>query len=232
MSSIHLDTSRYKQARVTFLRAFIGFLVLTALVAVITVIQGEFGDLQAKILGTSLTISIASVCSLSSAAYLERGGIRWAGLAGIVFAFAGGVMLIGIMWFELTGDFYIKSTLTLIIGAFSFAHALLLLLPNLMKRYQWIQKAMIVSVTLLALMGSVAIWLELENDLYFRVLIVVAIAVGLQTIVIPLLLKIQTENFEGKKGKNERLILEKADDGTYHDSKGDRYSVQKISPKN
>ena len=141
-------------------------------------------------------------------------------------------MLIGIMWFELTGDFYIKSTLTLIIGAFSFAHALLLLLPNLMKRYQWIQKAMIVFVTLLALMGSVAIWLELENDLYFRVLIVVAIAVGLQTIVIPLLLKIQTENFEGKKGKNERLILEKADDGTYHDSKGDRYSVQKISPKN
>lgn len=231
MSSIYSDSSRYEQARIAFLRGFIGFLVLTALVAVITVIQGEFGDLQAKILGTSLTISIASVCSLSSAAYLERGGVRWAGLAGIVFAFAGGVMLMGIIWFELTGNLYVKSTLTLIIGAFSFAHALLLLLPNLRMSYQWIQKAMIVSVSLLALMGSVAIWLELESDLYFRVLIVVAIAVGLQTIVIPLLLKIQTEGTESKEGKNERLILEKAEDGTYHDSKGDRYSVEKISPE-
>ncbi|NBB76359.1 MAG: hypothetical protein GVY02_03180 [Bacteroidetes bacterium] len=231
MSSIYSDSSRYEQARIAFLRGFIGFLVLTALVAVITVIQGEFGDLQAKILGTSLTISIASVCSLSSAAYLDRGGVRWAGLAGIVFAFAGGVMLMGIIWFELTGNLYVKSTLTLIIGAFSFAHALLLLLPNLRMSYQWIQKAMIVSVSLLALMGSVAIWLELESDLYFRVLIVVAIAVGLQTIVIPLLLKIQTEGTESKEGKNERLILEKAEDGTYHDSKGDRYSVEKISPE-
>jgi hypothetical protein len=231
MSSIHLDSSRYEQARVTFLRGFIGFLVLTALVAVVTVVRGEFGDLQAKILGTSLTISIASVCSLSSAAYLERGGHRWAGFSGIVFAFTGGVMLIGIMWIELTGDFYIKSTLTLIIGAFSFAHALLLLLPNLRKSYEWIQTSMIVSITLLALMGSVAIWSELENDLYFRVLIVVAIAVGLQTVVIPLLLKIQSEDTEGKKEENERLILEKAEDGTYHDTKGGRYSVEKISPE-
>ncbi len=49
----------YSEIKSLFLKTFIGFLILTAVIAIITVISGEFGDIQARILGTTFTISIA-----------------------------------------------------------------------------------------------------------------------------------------------------------------------------
>ena len=71
---------------------------------------------------------------------------------------------------KLSGDLYFKSAFTFVTAAFSFEHALLMLLPNPNVKYQWVQTAMIASVALLATMGIVAIWLEFELDLYYRIL--------------------------------------------------------------
>ena len=62
----------YKEIKKLFLWLFLGFLVLTALVGIISVLSGEFGEVQFKVLATCLTISAASICSMACAALIEK----------------------------------------------------------------------------------------------------------------------------------------------------------------
>ena len=62
----------YSEIRKLALKIFIGFLGLTAVIAIISVLAGQFGELQWKILGTTFTISAASICSMSCAAFIEK----------------------------------------------------------------------------------------------------------------------------------------------------------------
>ena len=55
----------FTEIKKVLLKLFVGFLILTAIIAIISVLSGEFGELQGKILATTLTISMASICSMS-----------------------------------------------------------------------------------------------------------------------------------------------------------------------
>jgi hypothetical protein len=106
----------------------------------------------------------------------------------------------------------------------AFAHAFLLALPELSKRHFWVQKATAVTIGILAIQIITAIWIEIENAVYFQSLAVIAILTGLETLVIPLLLKLGVK----EKVQSKELILTHVDNNLYKNSSGDMYEVKTL----
>lgn len=212
----------YSEIKSHFLKLFIVFLILTAVIAIITVISGEFGDIQARILGTTLTISIASICAMSCAAFIEKRNYKPVGITGMIFSLVSAILIIAEIWGSVGSNLYYKITFSAVVCTFSFAHALLLLLPKLDRDKEWVQRATAVIIALLAAQIIAWIWLEIDHQIYFRVMTVIAIIVGLETLVIPILMKLKKEN----GGGNETLNLEKVDGHIYKDASGIIYEVR------
>jgi hypothetical membrane protein len=207
-----------------FLKLFLGFLGLTGVIAIISVLSGEFGKLQGKILATCFTVSAASICSMACAAFVEKKRHVRLGLAGIFLSIVSAVLVIVGIWPEIEREEYWKSTGTFTVAAIAFAYAFLLLLPELDVKNKWVQRVFSVSVGLLALQIVVAIWSETDAEGYFRVLAVVAIVVGLETLAIPIITKLQ----KGSEGQREKLVLEKLAGDTYRDSTGRKYQLKEV----
>lgn len=212
------------KARKVFLLLFIGFLTLTALIAIVSVLIGDFGELQLKILATTFTISSASICAMSCAAFIEKGKSKGLGTLGMACATIAAVMVIAGVWIEIDPEAYWKTTITFIVLGIAFAHAFLLTLPNLDKSHKWIQVASSVNIGILGLQVVGAVWSEIDHGGYYKLLAVVSIIVVFFTLIIPILMKME----KGNESTTEQLILLKNDDGTYSDKNGAAYRVSKI----
>lgn len=214
----------YSKVKNIFLRGFIGFLVLTALVAIVAVFSESFGETQKRILATTFTISIASICAMACAAFIERRELVTLGMAGIASsALAGGLLLLGI-WNLLESNISFKITATFITISVAFAHAFLLALPELDKRYRWFQPVTAITIGLLAIQIIVALWTETESMIYYQSLAVVAILTGLETLVTPILFKLRGE----EKEQAQELHLTLIDGNHYKNESGDKYEVKAL----
>lgn len=216
----------YKEIRRFSLIVFIGFLVLTALIAIVSVLSGTFGEVQWKILATTLTISAASICSMACAAFIEKKRRTPVGLAGIVLCVVSAILVITGMWPEINSEVYWKGTATCGVLALAFAHAFLLVLPVLDDKQRWVQPVSSVSIGLLAVLIIVMIWYQNDKweDLYHRILAVVAILVGLETLTTPILTKLR----KGQGIHREKLILENIEGDLYTDAAGRKYHIKQI----
>ncbi|MFH1369962.1 MAG: hypothetical protein ABII09_01550 [Planctomycetota bacterium] len=215
----------YTKIKRLSLKVFIGFLGLTAIIAMISVLIGKFGKVEVKILATTFTISVASICSMSCAAFIDRKKVVWLGLLGIVLSVLAAVLLIAGMWSEIENEVCWKVTITFIVFAAALVYAFLLVLPELDKGHKWVQPVSSVSIGILALQIVVAVWGEIEDvDWYYRILAVVAIIVGLETLVIPILMKLR----KGDGRKNDKIVLERIDGDVYRDSAGKKYRLMEM----
>ncbi len=212
-------------ARKIFLKVFIAFLSLTALVAILSVLSGDFGEIQIKILATTFSISAASICSMSSAAFMERRKRRSLGLSGIYCAAFAALLVICGVWGEIKQDEFWKVVGTVIVFAIALAHAFLLVLPELDERHRWTQKASSISIGVLSLQIVAAIWGEIDDGSYYKLLAVVSIFVVLLTLVIPILMKMR----KGTRPQSETLILSRNEEGIFIDSEGVMYEVKTIN---
>lgn len=206
------------------LKLFIGFLVLTALIAMISVLTGKFGKIQMKILGTTFTISAASICSMSCAAFINRKKLVQLGLLGILLSVSAAILVITGMWSEIESYAFEKITITLAVSAVAFTYAFLLVLPELDDRQKWVQAVSSVSIGILALQIIVAAWGDIGNNWYLRLLAFVAIIVGLVTLVIPILMKLR----KGDERKNNKIVLERVDGDVYRDTTGRKYRLTEM----
>lgn len=212
------------QIRKALLKVFLGFLGLTALIAIVSVLAGEFGKVQGKILATTATISAASICSMSCAAFIERRKLAPLGYCGILLSVCAAILLIAGLWPEIDSEGYWKTAATFGVLTIAFAHAFLLVLPELDERQKWVQLASSVSIGALVLQILVAVWAEIHTEGYYRLLAVVAIVVGLETLAVPILMKLR-----GKSGhESTKLVLERIQDDIYRDSTGRKYELREI----
>lgn len=216
----------FTHLRKASLRVFIGFLALTALIAIFAVLRGEFDDFTIRVLLTCLAISISSILSMACAAWMERRGRPEIGLTGIALAVAAGLLAIIGIWAEIEGEHYWKSMLTATLFAAAFAHAFLLALPVLDRRHAWVQRAAAVTIALTAVLLAAALWWEIDSELYFRFVAVVSILLGLETVVIPILLKMRTGEDDGEPRR--RLRLTERADGLFEDEDGAVYRVDAV----
>jgi hypothetical protein len=220
-----------KPLRRSFLRVAIVFLALTAAVALVSVLTGAMGELQARILGSSTTISLACVTAMACAAYRERGQHpRLADLGIGCAAVAATLMLYGI-WAQITvldSEVFWKSVFLTMIWAFACAHAQLLSLPTLQAAHRWTQHTAVAAIVTLTTIGSYAILIEIDAEWIPRVLIALAIVVALFTLVVPILAKMRRPDGDANATETERLVLMRGVDGVFRDALGIRYRVDRI----
>jgi hypothetical protein len=222
-----MNTIDISQVRKSSLRMFVIFLVLTAGIAVISVLSGEFGELQVKILSTCFIISMASILAMACAAFTQKRKRRELGLTGIGLSVLSAFSLITMIWVGPDSDFFVRSTVSLAVAAAGFAHAFLLVIQDLEQRYRWVQVTGCLSVAILAMQLMAVIWLDEEvlHQWFFRFLTVVAILVGLQTLVVPLLMKLSKSAVE----QTGRLLLARGENDVYVDVEGRKYRVVELA---
>lgn len=214
----------YKALKEVSLKTFIGFLAVTALIAIASVLIGAFGDLELKILSTTFTISAASICAMCCAAFIEKRHATVLGLLGILLSVLAALMIITAMWAEINDTEYWRMAITMLVAAIAFAHAFLLTLPSLNTVYSWVQSAAVIFISILAVLILFAVWGDVESEGFYRLIAIAAIMVGLVTLVIPILRKMSSTTVVGR----HQLILEQLHDDVYQDVNGRLFSVEKI----
>jgi len=229
----------YTETRRLLLKVFIGFLSLTALVAITSVLSREFGETQFKVLVTTFSISAGSICAMSCAGFLERKGAKGVGFAGILAAGVAVLMAIGGVWGEIKETGYWKTTLTSIVVSVAFAHGCLLRLPNLAASYRWTQTVSTILIGLLAVQIILAILGEVKDEGYYRLMAALSVLVVLVTLVIPICSRLGTGAAEPSEGPGqvpqksdplaEKLHLRKISAGLFADEAGRRYQVTEIT---
>lgn len=184
-----------RTARRSAIIAIVVSLSLTALIGIITLLSGDFGETQGKVLLTTLLLAGFSITVLCHLAVVGR-ALQVVGFVGVgvsAVALVAGLLLIWRDW----GNYDDIEPLLKTFGVFgvlavSFAHANLLLLLG-QRRNQTVRLLLYITV---AIIGAVALLLCLpiatggeipgdNGDWYWRLLGVVAILDVLGSIVLP-----------------------------------------------
>lgn len=209
----------------TLLKVFIGFLSLTAGIAILSVVTGEFGDFQVKVLATTLTISAASICSMSCAAFIEIRRKKVWGAIGIGVACLAACLVIGGVWGEFSDDEYWRATGSCIVVAVAFAHGFLLVLPSLAPVFRWIFLAGPVCIGVLAVQILLILWEVTDSELFFRAVTVNSILVVLLTLVVPILMRMGGARSTGATEVETSIRLTRRYKDVFADDEGALFRV-------
>lgn len=180
--SIMLVAMNPKRAALWFL---IISVVLSALSGIIAIVSGKFGDLQARTVLTTLTISAASLCALACGALWESGRKKTLPAAGIALAIVTAAVFIFGIWSRISNEEFWKFGASLGLLAVATAHACLLSLATLAPRFAWSRVAAFVAVYLLALLFIFVIYTTPEGDTFARIIGVTSIVAAALTILTP-----------------------------------------------
>lgn len=202
------------------LRLFIFFLLISALISIVAVLSGSFGDFEQKTLVTTFTISASTICSMSCIAFISKRKKKILGYSGIGFTFAGAFLLILGVWINLQNHLYWNTTVTFIIFALASAHSFLLMMPSLSKKHTWVQYLTGVTIVFLALLIINAVWFEVDTDMYYKFLTIVSIIVVLETVVIPMLKILSKKHAKINTDFEDKIILEKVNGNIFKDKNG------------
>jgi hypothetical protein len=192
---------------------------LSALLGIGIILFGSFGELEMKVLLTTVAITCMSILGLACGASLEAGDGKYLPGAGIILSIIAGVSWIILIWVEQAiGEFFAKSVMSTTILAVGFSHLSLISLARLDQRFKWAILSVFVCVTCLVAILLGLIWMTntFEGDLTFRILGVLSIAVSALTIIIPVFHKLSEKlnevdliNEEIEKLKTKISELEK-----------------------
>ncbi|MCB1224464.1 MAG: hypothetical protein KDK99_01525 [Verrucomicrobiales bacterium] len=228
----------YTVVRKLLLKVSIAVLSLTALVAILAVLGGKFGDTQFKVLVTTFSITAGSIGAMSCAAFIEKRKAKAIGVIGILVAGVAVALVIVSVWGRNCGDEYWKTTVTFIVLAIAFAHACLLYLPTLAASYRWTQPASTFLIGLLALQILVAVWGKIDDEGYYRSMAALSVLVVLATLVVTICgrLGAKADNNRPEPGPDaagssetpEQLVLHRLSNGTFEDQLGGQYQVTRI----
>jgi hypothetical protein len=176
-------------------------LVITALIGIYTIVSGELGETQSKVMLTTLAVAAFSVLALCHLAIVERDvkAVGWIGIGMSALALLTATVLI---WWDFgdysyqPGGIYMNITKTFAISglaAVSLAHANLMLLLQTAP-LRWIRSSLSVALILIAIVPTLVIPIILTDgnfppqsfqDVYWRFFGVILILDALCTIALP-----------------------------------------------
>lgn len=170
---------------------------LAAVVGIIALLSGDFGEMQGRIVLTTLLLGATSITALCHLAIADRAMriVGFVGLAASTVSLIGGLVLIWRDWDDAGFDDWLKAFLTAGVIAVSFAHAnLLLLLAG--RRRAVIRIGLMITLVMIAIVAIMIILpIVSEGDIpgfeneewYWRLFGVVGILDVLGTVVVPVL---------------------------------------------
>jgi hypothetical protein len=180
-------------------------LVVAALIGIATIVSGEFGDLQAKVLLTTLAVAGAAILALCHLAVLGRDVkvLGWIGIGTSAITLTAATTLIWWNWND-TDNMYGASSVYMnitklfavsLLLAVSFAHAnLMLLLAN--APFAWMRVVLDLNLVLIGIVPLLVIPVILSDgsfppqslsDMYWRFFGVVLILDALGTVALPVI---------------------------------------------
>ncbi|WP_438464177.1 hypothetical protein [Marinomonas sp. PE14-40] len=220
------------------LKVAIGFLILAALFSIWTVLLGEFGDFEIRVLLTTVSISIASMCAMACGAHIEKTQIKLAGGIGIFSSMVSLILTLLLIWLEIRDSTIWRLSLSSMVVTFALAHTLLLNLPPLIEKRFWLRYLAGLSITIMSLLILTLIWNdEMVTEGYFRLMITLAIIVALVSLLIPIFSKLDKkaehklesalQNSPKSKvaQKTLELKLTQIEDDIYADENGKEYRL-------
>lgn len=176
-----------------FLYLLITSVAVSALLGIGVILFGNFGELEVRVLMTTLTVTVTSILGLACGAYFETGRGRNLPLAGIVLSLASALMVFLIIWNVLDdNDRFIKATLTVVMLAVSCSHLSLLSIARLDRRFAWSRIAAFVFVAVLDAILLYILWFEptSDSDVVSRIIGVLSILIASITVITPVFHKL------------------------------------------
>jgi hypothetical protein len=188
------------------LSTVIASVVISGTLGIIALLVGSWGDLQTRVVLTTVTITATCLFLLCAAALRERGSARLLPGAGALLAsVAMALALLGI-WKVFDSDLYWKWTGISIIFAAGTAHLCLLSLARLTGNYRWALWAAFLSMYGLAFKVSPMILADNASDFDMRIVGVLAILAGCLSILIPIFHRICAAREEARAEAGKEKI--------------------------
>ncbi len=171
----------------TALWLLIASVAISAVLGIWAILSGEFGELQARVLLTTLTITGASILGLACGAYWETGRNRALPGFGILLTIIGaGVVIFGI-WYHTSAENFWKIAASICLVAIATAHVSLLSLARLAGRYRWALAAAYVLAYLLSVLLIIVLFATSNNSDWFpRLIGVVSILLAAASLMVPI----------------------------------------------
>ena len=176
-------------------------LVITALIGIYTIVSGEFGETQGKVMLTTLAVAGFSILALCHLAVFDR-DVKIVGWIGIGTSGVALILATILIWWNWNDYTYMPSELysnlnkafaTTALIAISLAHANLMLLLQ-RAPLRWIRAALNVALVLIAIVPTLVIPVIMSDgnfppqscqDVYWRFFGVILILDALATIALP-----------------------------------------------
>lgn len=185
-----------------FLYLLIASVSVSALLGIFVILFGDFGEIEVKILMTTVTITCTSILGLACGANFETGRSKPLPIAGIVFAVISAILWIVLIWGNVSNEeFIFKSVASSTLLAVSCSHLSLLLLAKLDRRFIWSRLLVFSCVGILSAILLYIIWLEPESDSDFvsRLIGVLSIIIAALTVTTPVFHKLSRNEPEEKQ---------------------------------
>ena len=176
-----------------FLYLLISSISISAILGIAIILLGDFGEIELKVLLTTLVISCMSILGLACGASIDSGRGKILPFAGIFSAIISGIVWIILIWVEReSGEFFAKFVMTITVLAIALSHLSLISLARLDKKFSWAIFAVFGAVIALVGLILALIWVTqtFESEITFRLLGVLSIITSALTIIIPIFHKL------------------------------------------
>jgi hypothetical protein len=164
--------------------------ILAVILGMAIVLRNEWSWFEIRVILTTLTIAAASICGLAcdvsralrGANLLPRGGL-------ILSVVAACLILLG-MWSDVNSEAFWRTTSCVTIFAIAAAHACLLSIARVARRFRWVTSVAYQVIFGLALLIAIMLIWEIDNRRMFQIVAAVSILDAGLTLLIPLLHRI------------------------------------------
>lgn len=184
-----------------FLYLLIGSISVSAFLGVSIILFGNFGEIELRVLLTTLVVAVISILGLACGACLEAKRRKILPYAGIASSIIAGTIWIAIIWVkEGGGEFIFKFVTSVTILAVALSHLSLISLARLDQRFRWAIYAIfsVVGILVAFLFGLIWATDSFSNEATYRLLGVLTILSTALTIVVPVFHKLSDNLDEGK----------------------------------
>ena len=186
-----VSSSRRRSLARALAVAAVGALCLAALVAIVIFLFGQFGETEARLLGTAVSVAGYSLTGLAATTMLGRRP-TWLAPLGLGASGAGFVLMVTLIWTSPNDGLLPRATMSVLVLAVAISHAALLLprradlpLPGVVLR-----ATLAASAVLAAMLIALILFAMEPGEFYFRLLGVAAVLDVLGTLLVPILRKV------------------------------------------
>ena len=159
---------------------------ISALLGIFVILSGNFGDFEARVILTTITVSSASICALAAGALWESRSARTLPGIAVVFAILAALLIITGIWTRINSEEFWKFCATIGVLAVATAQASLISLAQLAPRFLWARIVNLLAIFFLAALIILIIHSNVTGEGLFKTMGATAILVAALTIMMPI----------------------------------------------